>query len=192
MSSIVTDSATFFQTAHEYMDLYNRRRGREYSKFHGYAYDGIWVIAKAVDTVLKLSNGRFTLQDFRSSRIQAILNDTNFQGVTVSIARGTHQWISVCDSYLSILNCSCQAGCFVSSNAEFQKQMRILIRTFICTHVVIVKSFPLSSLLLRASVASFETKTRKLRAGLFNLARSAVSVLLAEGVAPLILCSHVR
>ncbi len=66
------------------MDLYNARRGREYSKYHGYAYDGIWVIALALDNVVQQSRGRFDLRDFRSDKIQGILNDTNFKGVTVS------------------------------------------------------------------------------------------------------------
>ena len=68
------------------MDLYNERRGREYSKFHGYAYDGIWVIAKALDTVLKQSDGVFNVEKFRSEKIQSILNETNFRGVTVSLS----------------------------------------------------------------------------------------------------------
>ena len=67
------------------MDQYNLYRGPEYSKFHGYAYDGIWVIAKALDTILKQSNGVFNLTNFRSEKIQEILNDTNFRGVTVSL-----------------------------------------------------------------------------------------------------------
>ena len=72
------------------MDLYNQHRGREYSKFHGYAYDGIWVIAKALDMVLRQSDGVFELDNFRSEKIQAILNETNFRGVTVGLRSLLH------------------------------------------------------------------------------------------------------
>jgi ABC-type branched-subunit amino acid transport system substrate-binding protein len=73
------------QTAAEYKIQYDKRRGSAYSKFHGYAYDGIWVIAKAIDTIIKQNGGDYTMDDFRSERIQSALNETNFVGVTVSM-----------------------------------------------------------------------------------------------------------
>ena len=72
------------QTAQAYRKLYNRKRKKDYSKYHGYAYDGIWVIAKAIDNVLHQTRGRFNMDDFRSPSFQAALNDTSFRGVTVS------------------------------------------------------------------------------------------------------------
>ena len=39
------------QTASEYKKQYDRARGKDYSRFHGYAYDGIWAIASALHQV---------------------------------------------------------------------------------------------------------------------------------------------
>ena len=39
------------QTAADYEIKYNEKRGKEYSKFHGYAYDGMWTIAFALKYV---------------------------------------------------------------------------------------------------------------------------------------------
>ena len=54
------------------------------SKFHGYAYDGIWTIAMALDKIIKENAGVFYFDDFRSEKMANALNDTNFFGVTVS------------------------------------------------------------------------------------------------------------
>ncbi|ELT87875.1 hypothetical protein CAPTEDRAFT_222380 [Capitella teleta] len=73
------------RTAEEYHQLYEDTRKRAnapYSKFHGYAYDGIWVIARAIDSLVRQNQGRFDLEDFRNDRLHATLNDTNFVGVT--------------------------------------------------------------------------------------------------------------
>ncbi|GAB6023912.1 Metabotropic GABA-B receptor subtype 2, isoform C [Chamberlinius hualienensis] len=40
-------------TASAYLDDYNRNRGSEYSRFHGYAYDGMWTMALAIRNVLR-------------------------------------------------------------------------------------------------------------------------------------------
>ena len=73
------------QTATEYNDLYEATRGGNYSKFHGYAYDGIWVIAKAIDSVIRENGGQYNFRDFRGEGIQRALNDTDFEGVTVGL-----------------------------------------------------------------------------------------------------------
>ena len=41
----------FSQTATEYERQYDSARGGDYSRFHGYAYDGIWAIASALHQV---------------------------------------------------------------------------------------------------------------------------------------------
>ncbi|KAI0215382.1 Gamma-aminobutyric acid type B receptor subunit 2 [Lamellibrachia satsuma] len=75
-------------TAAEYNKLYDSTRGGNYSKFHGYAYDGIWVIAKAIDTVIRENGGQYNLRDFRGESIQRALNDTDFEGVTGRVLFG--------------------------------------------------------------------------------------------------------
>ena len=72
-----------FQTATRYESLYNRVRNGEYSRFHGYAYDGVWVIARALDAIIKQNGGWYSLSDFRNERLYNMLNDTDFRGVTV-------------------------------------------------------------------------------------------------------------
>ena len=41
----------FLQTAAEYKELYDVVSLGEYSRFHGYAYDGIWAIALALQNI---------------------------------------------------------------------------------------------------------------------------------------------
>lgn len=73
------------QTANEYQDLYDSVRGNEYSKYHGYAFDGIWVIAKAVDSILQHKDHIMLNQDtFKGKIVASALNETSFLGVTVS------------------------------------------------------------------------------------------------------------
>ena len=67
----------------ERVSYYERERIPYYSKFHGYAYDGIWVIARALDTIIRQNGGWYRLRDFKGERIMQALNDTNFIGVTV-------------------------------------------------------------------------------------------------------------
>lgn len=83
---------SYIQTAYEYEAAYNRLRNKEYSKYHGYAYDGIWTIAFAihlVDIKLRASNSKLSFQDFKyrdptwAQLFRSALNDTTFIGVTV-------------------------------------------------------------------------------------------------------------
>jgi len=85
------------KTAMEYEDEYltatketgRRHNANIYSRFHGYAYDGIWAIARAIEAVeeeSKLFNE--TLVDFEykdqkwEKRFIRALNRTSFEGVT--------------------------------------------------------------------------------------------------------------
>ncbi|XP_071853304.1 gamma-aminobutyric acid type B receptor subunit 2-like isoform X2 [Apostichopus japonicus] len=78
-------------TPAEYETLYNGQRGNEYSVFHGYAYDGVWVMAKALDKVLRTlketnDEASFWNFDYKNRTIANLLiqamNETNFMGVT--------------------------------------------------------------------------------------------------------------
>ena len=40
------------QTAQEYEAQYNLEKGKEYSQFHGYAYDAIWTAASTIKSVI--------------------------------------------------------------------------------------------------------------------------------------------
>ncbi|CAH1785979.1 unnamed protein product [Owenia fusiformis] len=73
----------------EYTAEYNKRRKKNYSKFHGYAYDGIWTIAKALhamvstpDSRTKRSASEEIAQLFWTPELRSSLNNTHFQGVT--------------------------------------------------------------------------------------------------------------
>ena len=86
----------------EYLHEYNATRGDEYSKYHGYAYDGIWVIAKAIDAIIEMNPLKeFAIEDFRREGIQKSLNDTDFIGVTVSVK--TYLFILMVLSALKVL-----------------------------------------------------------------------------------------
>ncbi|XP_033752065.1 LOW QUALITY PROTEIN: gamma-aminobutyric acid type B receptor subunit 2-like [Pecten maximus] len=70
-------------TAYEYFQLYNTSRGLEFSKYHGYAFDGIWVIAKAMDQILRHTDPTSIKEEtFRGPPVASALNETNFMGVT--------------------------------------------------------------------------------------------------------------
>ncbi|XP_071956737.1 gamma-aminobutyric acid type B receptor subunit 2-like [Antedon mediterranea] len=77
-------------TASEYQKLYEKVRGNNYSRFHGYAYDGVWVMAQVLDKVIDSMelNEIETLQTFKYDdedlllRIARALNETKFTGVT--------------------------------------------------------------------------------------------------------------
>lgn len=83
----------FFQTAEEYRLEYDNLRGGDYSRFHGYTYDGIWTMALAIQHVaLRIRHYRKndTMKNFRYRDelweqlfLQALKN-TSFEGVTVS------------------------------------------------------------------------------------------------------------
>ncbi|XP_038053472.1 gamma-aminobutyric acid type B receptor subunit 2-like [Patiria miniata] len=78
-------------TPQEYDTLYNELRGDEYSAFHGYAYDGVWVMARALDSVLRTLRDRGELARFQQfnysddgllEMFSKAMNETNFRGVT--------------------------------------------------------------------------------------------------------------
>ncbi|KAJ8917294.1 hypothetical protein NQ315_002312 [Exocentrus adspersus] len=78
-------------TADEYNMEYDSRRGNEYSRFHGYTYDGIWAVALAIQNVahkIKHFRKNQTVNDFRYRDplwerlfLDALYN-TSFEGVT--------------------------------------------------------------------------------------------------------------
>ncbi|TRY84326.1 hypothetical protein DNTS_025433, partial [Danionella cerebrum] len=82
------------RTPQEYEREYNREReqkGVETSKFHGFAYDGIWVIAKTLTRVMELLRHKerhdmyhnFTVDDREVGKmVLDVMNETNFFGVT--------------------------------------------------------------------------------------------------------------
>jgi hypothetical protein len=93
-NQIIESLSFHFQTTYEYEAEYTRVRKNEYSRFHGYAYDGIWAIAFAIRSVyekLRNLNSPLTLKDFRyrdpfwAQLFKEALNETQFYGVTVSL-----------------------------------------------------------------------------------------------------------
>lgn len=77
----------YFQTADEYLTEYNSRRGEEYSRFHGYTYDGIWAAALAIQYVADrrenfLKTFEYRVPDWEDIFLEALRN-TSFEGVTV-------------------------------------------------------------------------------------------------------------
>lgn len=82
-------------TAYEYEAAYNRLRKKEYSKYHGYAYDGVWTIAYAIHLVsvkLRAQNSEITFKDFKykdpiwAQFFRQALNETSFMGVTGNVS----------------------------------------------------------------------------------------------------------
>ncbi|CAK1546598.1 unnamed protein product [Leptosia nina] len=78
-------------TAKDYQVEYDRRRGVEYSRFHGYTYDGIWAMALAIQTVahrVKIKYKEKTVQDFKyrdkewEQLFLDALTNVTFEGVT--------------------------------------------------------------------------------------------------------------
>ncbi|KAG0415452.1 hypothetical protein HPB47_007375, partial [Ixodes persulcatus] len=88
----VFPSPVFFfwvKTPTEYEAEYNLLRTGEYSRFHGYAYDGIWALALSIHAVivrLRANDTRISEFDYRRHSwgrlFKEALNDTNFIGVT--------------------------------------------------------------------------------------------------------------
>ncbi|XP_072758771.1 gamma-aminobutyric acid type B receptor subunit 2 isoform X2 [Anoplolepis gracilipes] len=78
-------------TPDQYQDEYDSRRGSEYSRFHGYTYDGIWTVALAVKHVarrIRHFHRNQTISDFRYRDVLweklflDALRNTSFDGVT--------------------------------------------------------------------------------------------------------------
>ncbi|XP_017845925.1 gamma-aminobutyric acid type B receptor subunit 2 isoform X5 [Drosophila busckii] len=73
-------------TADEYLVEYDRLRGSEYSRFHGYTYDGIWAAALAIQYVAEKRDDMLTRFDYRVKDWENIfleaLRNTSFEGVT--------------------------------------------------------------------------------------------------------------
>lgn len=70
---------------------YNSRRGLEYSRFHGYTYDGIWAVALAIQNVahkIRYFRRNQTVIDFKyrdplwERLFLDALHNTSFEGVT--------------------------------------------------------------------------------------------------------------
>lgn len=78
-------------TADEYQMEYDSRRGLEYSRFHGYTYDGIWAVALAIQNVahkVRIFKRNETVVDFKyrdplwERLFLDALHNTSFEGVT--------------------------------------------------------------------------------------------------------------
>ncbi|XP_029170318.1 gamma-aminobutyric acid type B receptor subunit 2, partial [Nylanderia fulva] len=78
-------------TPDQYQVEYDSRRGNEYSRFHGYTYDGIWTVALAVKHVarrIRHIHHNQTISDFRYRDVLwerlflDALRNTSFDGVT--------------------------------------------------------------------------------------------------------------
>ena len=74
-----------FQLTKEYLRRYDDLRNDAYDKYHGYAFDGIWAIAKAMDRVIRGHPGSSSEKLLSDDVITAALNETNFLGVTVCV-----------------------------------------------------------------------------------------------------------
>jgi gamma-aminobutyric acid type B receptor len=90
----MTSLSYLLQTADEYRLEYDSRRGSEYSRFHGYTYDGIWTVALAIQHVahrIRHFRKNQTVVDFRyrdplwEDLFLEALRNTSFEGVTVRI-----------------------------------------------------------------------------------------------------------
>ncbi|XP_033220123.1 gamma-aminobutyric acid type B receptor subunit 2 isoform X2 [Belonocnema kinseyi] len=78
-------------TPEEYRVEYDSRRGTEYSRFHGYTYDGIWAVALAIQHVarrIRHFRRNQTVADFKyrdalwEKLFLEALRNTSFEGVT--------------------------------------------------------------------------------------------------------------
>jgi len=72
---------------------YDRLRGTEYSRFHGYTYDGIWAAALAIQYVAEkredlLTHFDYRVKDWENIFLEALRN-TSFEGVTVCVIKYT-------------------------------------------------------------------------------------------------------
>ena len=75
-----------------------RKSKGNYSKFHAYAFDGVWVIAHVVDKLIKRAKyttemtSQISSEIFRGDNVSAALNETNFTGVTVRLKANFHKF----------------------------------------------------------------------------------------------------
>nr|CAD7596025.1 unnamed protein product [Timema genevievae] len=92
------------QTAEEYLLEYDSRRGPEYSRFHGYTYDGVWAVALAIQHVahrIRHIRHNQTMVDFRyrdplwEDLFLDALKNTSFEGVTRNLHSTEFDVISV-------------------------------------------------------------------------------------------------
>ncbi|XP_010119446.1 PREDICTED: gamma-aminobutyric acid type B receptor subunit 2-like, partial [Chlamydotis macqueenii] len=93
------------RTPLQYEKEYNAKRGDgQSSKFHGYAYDGIWVIAKTLQRAMKYlnaTNKHQKIEDFNYTNHKLgkifldAMNETNFFGVTVPASKSTFVVVKV-------------------------------------------------------------------------------------------------
>lgn len=64
-------------------------RGNEYSRFHGYTYDGIWAAALAIEYVAGKKKNALEMFNYRDDDWEKVfleaLRNTSFEGVTVSV-----------------------------------------------------------------------------------------------------------
>lgn len=106
------------QTSKEYQQEYDMRRGDEYSRFHGYTYDGVWTAALAIQEVARKvhqsSHDKGTLNrtiaDFQyrdrewEDLFLEALNETSFEGVTVNNAKSTYRClVEVLGKYFKVI-----------------------------------------------------------------------------------------
>lgn len=75
-------------------------RGNEYSRFHGYTYDGIWAAALAIQYVAQKREDFLTHFDYRVKEWESVfleaLRNTSFEGVTVNIGLCINFKIFIC------------------------------------------------------------------------------------------------
>ena len=75
------------QTTSQYLKQHKiSASNRSPGKYHGYAYDGVWAVALAIHALLRGRGGSPPIEEemFRGERFRALLNNTDFVGVTVS------------------------------------------------------------------------------------------------------------
>jgi len=87
----------YSQTSKEYQQEYDMRRGSEYSRFHGYTYDGVWTAALAIQEVARkvhqsshdkgilnrtIADFQYRDKEWEDLFLEA-LTKTSFEGVTV-------------------------------------------------------------------------------------------------------------
>ncbi|KAJ7395091.1 hypothetical protein BTVI_158613 [Pitangus sulphuratus] len=93
------------RTPQQYEKEYNAKRGDgQSSKFHGYAYDGIWVIAKTLQRAMKYLNATTKhqkIEDFNYTNHKLgkifldAMNETNFFGVTEEAVKAIAQKLNM-------------------------------------------------------------------------------------------------
>lgn len=91
------------------------RRGEEYSRFHGYTYDGVWTAALAIQEVARkvhqsshdtgilnrtIADFQYRDREWEELFLEA-LRDTSFEGVTVIIY--SNEWQGINCVYVYVL-----------------------------------------------------------------------------------------